>query len=99
MKMKKIPERRCIGCNTSFPKSELIRVVRTPEGNVEFDPTGKKNGRGAYLCKKAECFRMARKKNRLNTNLEVTVSEDVLDRIENEIAEYEKSSKQGDTVD
>ena len=86
MIMKKVPERRCVGCGISFPKSTLIRVVRTPEGEVVLDFTGKKNGRGAYLCRNADCFRAARKKNRIASNLSAEIPEDVLDRIEREIA-------------
>ncbi len=87
---RKVPERRCIGCYKSFPKSELIRVVRTPEGNTELDLTGKKNGRGAYLCRNADCFRAARKKDRLKTNLNAEISDEVLDRIEMEISRFEE---------
>ena len=65
---KKIPERRCVGCGESFPKRDLLRVVRTPEGNVTLDATGKANGRGAYVCRRSECFRTARKKRRSKEN-------------------------------
>lgn len=90
MNTKKIPERRCVGCGESFPKNSLIRVVRTPEGEVKLDFTGKLNGRGAYVCKKSECFRLARKKRRLSTNLDVQIPEDVLDALEREIERAEK---------
>ena len=56
-KVKKIPQRKCLGCMQSFPKKELIRVVRTPEGEVEIDLTGKKSGRGAYICKNEACLK------------------------------------------
>ena len=65
MKEKKIPERRCVGCGISFPKKDLIRVVRLPDGGAELDPTGKKAGRGAYICCSAECLKKARKAKRL----------------------------------
>lgn len=90
MKPKKIPERRCVGCGGSFPKNSLIRVVRTPEGEVKLDFTGKLNGRGAYVCKKTECFRLARRKRRFSTNLEVQIPEEVLDSLEREIEKAEK---------
>ena len=61
MKTKKIPMRRCIACGTSRPKMELIRIV-TADTETEVDPTGRKNGRGAYLCKDPGCFQLARKK-------------------------------------
>ena len=75
--MKKPPTRRCTGCGEHFPKSELIRVVRSPEGEVTLDATGKKAGRGAYICRKAECLRKAKKTRRIEQNLEVSISEDV----------------------
>ena len=59
MKEKKIPERRCVGCGISFPKKDLIRVVRLPDGGAELDPTGKKAGRAAYPCRSAECPKKA----------------------------------------
>ncbi len=90
MKVKKAPERRCVGCGESFPKSALIRIVRTPEGEVALDATGKKNGRGAYVCRKTECFRAARKKNRFSTNLSAEIPADILDRLEKEIGSCEK---------
>lgn len=96
MKVRKIPERRCLGCNTSYPKSELIRVVRTPEGEIELDLTGRKNGRGAYICKKAECFRSARKKNRFSVNLNVEIPAEILDGIERQIAECEGKGEGAD---
>lgn len=89
-KVKKIPLRRCTGCGASFPKKELMRVVRTPEGEVVLDFTGKANGRGAYVCKKTECFKKARKQNRFRTNLECDIPEEVLIALEEEIAIFEK---------
>lgn len=89
--VKKVPERRCVGCQGSFPKSTLIRVVRTPAGTIELDATGKKNGRGAYLCRSVKCFRAARKKNRFKTNLDCEIPEEILDRIEREISESDGS--------
>ena len=80
-KKKKIPERRCVGCGESFPKKDLIRVVRDPSGNVSLDFTGKKAGRGAYLCKKQSCFKKARKAGRFNSNLNCTVPDEVLDEL------------------
>ncbi len=82
MAEKKIPERRCVGCGVSFPKKTLIRVVRLPEGSVELDFTGKKPGRGAYLCKNTECLKKARKAKRLERNLEVDIPGTVYDALE-----------------
>lgn len=86
-KIRKQPERRCLGCMQSFPKKELIRMVRTPEGNVELDFIGKKSGRGAYLCKSAACFKKARKAGRFERNLECDIPDTVFDRLEVELSE------------
>lgn len=87
MKEKKIPERRCVGCGISFPKKDLIRVVRLPDGGAELDPTGKKAGRGAYICRSAECLKKARKTKRLERNLEVTISDEVYEELERGLSE------------
>ncbi|CDC71095.1 MAG: YlxR family protein [Firmicutes bacterium] len=87
MKEKKIPERRCVGCGISFPKKDLIRVVRLPDGGAELDPTGKKAGRGAYICRSAECLKKARKAKRLERNLEVTISDEVYEELERGLSE------------
>ncbi len=89
MKEKKVPERRCVGCGASFPKRDLVRVVRTPEGDVKLDVTGKAAGRGAYVCRSSECFRLARKKRRFTVNLEAEIPEELLDKLEEEIKKYE----------
>lgn len=94
MKTRRIPERRCLGCNTSFPKSSLIRVVKTPEGKVELDTTGRKNGRGAYICRNSACFRAARKKKRFSANLGIEIPEEILDGIQKEIEAFEAEAKQ-----
>ena len=83
---KKIPVRRCVGCGEHFPKGELVRVLRTPEGDVVLDLTGKKSGRGAYICKKASCLKKARKSKRIESSLECTIPETVYDRMEEEIS-------------
>ncbi len=92
MKEKKIPERRCVGCGASFPKKELVRVVRTPEGTVALDFTGKQNGRGAYLCKKLSCFKKAAKLGRLKTNLDCEIPDEVMTALEEEIFLCEKEA-------
>ena len=61
----KIPIRTCIGCQCKKPKKEMIRIIRTPEGNIEIDRTGKKSGRGAYLCSNVECLDIALRKNKI----------------------------------
>ena len=87
MKEKKIPERRCVGCGISFPNKDLIRVVRLPDGGAELDPTGKKAGRGAYICRSAESLKKARKAKRLERNLEVTISDEVYEELERGLSE------------
>ena len=84
-KVRKIPVRRCIGCGERFPKQELVRVVRSPEGVISLDPTGKQSGRGAYLCHIAECLRRARKSNRLAQNLECEIPPEIYERLESEL--------------
>ena len=69
-KIKKIPMRQCLGCNEHKPKKELIRVVRSPEGEISLDFNGKKSGRGAYICPSEICFKKARKSNRIANILE-----------------------------
>ena len=76
-KKRKIPERRCLGCNEHKPKAELLRVVRTPEGEVVLDFKGKMNGRGAYICKKAECLKSAHKSKRLEKAFKTAISDEI----------------------
>ena len=73
MKPKKIPMRMCVGCREMKEKRELIRVVRSPEGEVSLDPTGKKSGRGAYVCRNAECLKRAIRQKQLERQLDVTL--------------------------
>ena len=82
---KKIPERKCLGCMQSFPKSSLIRVVRTPDGEITLDTTGKKSGRGAYICKSTDCFKKAVKAKRLERAFECEIPESVIASLEKRI--------------
>ncbi|MBQ1568027.1 MAG: YlxR family protein [Erysipelotrichaceae bacterium] len=79
--MKKIPMRRCLATNESFPKKELLRIVRTPEGEVKVDLSGKLNGKGAYLSRSNEALEIARKKKVFDKALEVEVPEEVYEEI------------------
>lgn len=88
-KKRKIPERQCLGCNEHRPKSELLRIVRTPEGETELDFTGKKSGRGAYICRSLKCLKKARKSKRVEKSLGVAIPDDVYDRMETELSENE----------
>ncbi|MGM0652793.1 MAG: RNase P modulator RnpM [Bacillota bacterium] len=78
MKKRKVPMRICIGCQQKIAKKELIRVVRTPEGEIVLDNTGKKSGRGAYLCAKRDCLKKAIKGRRLEKNLQMPVREEII---------------------
>ncbi len=88
-KMKKIPIRTCIGCGESKPKKELIRIVREPDGNICVDATGKKNGRGAYICRNPECLKKARKSKKLERSLSVQIPEAVYEELLGGIAKNE----------
>ena len=83
--MKKIPTRRCTGCGEHFLKSELFRVVRSPEGEISLDKLGKASGRGAYICKNPQCFKKSRKSGRIATALECAIPEEIYDMISEEL--------------
>lgn len=87
--VKKIPMRMCLGCGEMKPKKELIRAVKSPEGEISMDLTGKKSGRGAYICRSAECFRKARKARRFEKAFSCQISEEVYDAMEKELTENE----------
>ena len=89
-KQRKIPERQCLGCNGHRPKKELLRVVRTPEGEILLDFTGKKSGRGAYICRDVECLKKARRSGRIGRSLDVAIPEEVYDRMERELCDNEQ---------
>ena len=84
-KAKKMPERQCLGCNGHFPKKELLRVVRDPEGAVSLDFTGKKSGRGAYICKSSTCLMKAERSGRLSRNLECEIPSDIYSAMREEL--------------
>lgn len=81
---KKIPMRQCVGCGEMKGKKEMMRVLKTAEGPIVLDVTGKKNGRGAYLCRQAECLRLARKNKGLERSLKVRIPDDIYDNLEKE---------------
>ncbi len=86
MAEKKIPTRRCVGCGEHLPKNTLIRVLRTPEGEIVLDLTGKKSGRGAYICKSTACLNKARKARRLESSLECSIPDEVFEGLAKELA-------------
>jgi hypothetical protein len=81
MKPRKIPMRMCVGCREMKEKKELIRVVRSPEGEVSLDPGGKKSGRGAYVCANADCLKRAIKQKQLERQLDVTLPAETLEAL------------------
>jgi predicted RNA-binding protein YlxR (DUF448 family) len=85
MKPKKVPQRTCLGCKSVKPKKELVRVVRTPEGEVLVDPTGKKSGRGAYTCLNLDCLELTFKKSGLDNALGVSLSTEIKERLRAEM--------------
>ena len=93
MAQKKIPARQCIGCMTSRPKKELVRVVRAPSGEISIDPVGKKPGRGAYLCPDPDCLAKAKKKKALERCFEQPVPAEVYDALAAQLADVEKEAQ------
>ncbi len=87
MKGKKIPMRQCVGCRESKEKKQLIRVVKTEEEILVIDRTGKKNGRGAYLCDDMECLKKARKTNGLSRAFKMNVADEIYDDLERQLSE------------
>ena len=89
MKEKKIPLRKCAVCGMQKAKSELVRVVKTPENEVALDVVGKMNGRGAYMCHSAECLKKARKSGRLANSLGCAIPEEVYEQLAGEVSDGE----------
>ena len=85
MKPKKIPLRMCLGCNEMKPKGELLRVVKSPDDEITLDPTGKKNGRGAYICHSAECLERAVKSKRLERTFSTAIPSEVYEALKKEL--------------
>lgn len=85
MKTKKTPMRVCIGCGEMKPKKELIRIVKSKEGEISLDLTGKKSGRGAYICKDLKCLKQARKSRKLERSFSCQISNEIYDGMESEL--------------
>ena len=86
---KKVPLRQCIGCGQMKGKKELMRVLRTTEGEIVLDMTGKKNGRGAYLCRSSDCLKKARQSKGLERSFKMSIPNEVYDQLEKEFEEFE----------
>lgn len=89
MQTKKVPLRMCSGCGEMKPKKELIRAVKSPEGEISLDSTGKKPGRGAYVCNNIDCLKKARKQRRFERSFSCQIPSEVYDRLEEEIQKNE----------
>lgn len=87
MQKKRVPLRMCSGCGEMKPKRELVRVVKSPEDEVSLDLTGRKNGRGAYICRSVECLKKARKSRRLERSFEKAIPDEVYESLERELSE------------
>lgn len=85
--VRKIPMRMCLGCGEMKPKKELIRAVKSPDGEISLDLTGRKPGRGAYLCRSEECLRLARKGRKLEKSFSCRIDDEVYDLMEKQLAE------------
>ena len=85
--MKKIPLRQCIGCGEMKSKKEMIRVLKTTEDEIVIDATGRKNGRGAYICPSMECFKKAVKSKGLERSLKMAIPKEVYEALEKEMAQ------------
>ena len=88
MAVRKIPLRMCLGCGLMKPKKELMRIVRSPEGEISADTTGKKPGRGAYICPSAECVRAAKKARRLEKNFSCRIDDGVYEMLADAAEKY-----------
>ncbi len=89
--LKKIPMRMCVACRQSYPKTELLRVVRTEEENIVIDRTGKRNGRGAYICAKTACFEKALKSHAIDRALHVTLDETICSQLAEDVKRAEQT--------
>ena len=94
MKPKKIPMRMCVGCREMKEKRELIRIVRTPEGDAILDPTGKKSGRGAYVCRRAECLRRSIRQKQLERQLEITLTPEIIQALTDELDQLNAAERE-----
>ena len=95
MQQKKVPMRKCIGCMNSKPKRELLRIVRTPDGELKVDTTGKLNGRGAYLCKDTACFDKMVKGRKLNREFEMEIEDSIYQALRESFNQTQQTSGGG----
>ena len=94
--MKKIPQRTCVGCREVKSKNTLIRIVKSSDGEISIDTTGKKNGRGAYICKNIQCLELAIKNKRLSKEFEMAIPQEIYDNLrESLVEEVNKGEENG----
>ncbi|MGN0409202.1 MAG: RNase P modulator RnpM [Candidatus Fimousia sp.] len=89
MLMKKVPMRQCVGCHNMVSKREMIRVIKTSDGQIMLDATGKKNGRGAYICNSRECLEKAIKSRSLERSLKAAIPSEIYDSLKEELDNIE----------
>ena len=89
MQVKRVPLRMCTGCGEMKPNKELVRVVKPPEGEVSLDLTGKKAGRGAYVCPSPECLKKARKNRRIERSFQCKIPDEIYDAMEAELEKHQ----------
>lgn len=89
MNVKKVPLRQCTGCGAMKSKKEMFRVIKTPEEDIILDGTGKKNGRGAYICQDLECLKKAIKNKGIERSLKITIPKEVYEQLEKELIKLE----------
>ncbi len=89
MQVKRVPLRMCAGCGEMKPKKELVRVVKPPEGEISIDLTGKKAGRGAYVCPSPECLKKARKNRRIERSFQCRIPDEIYDAMEAELEKHQ----------
>ena len=92
MKTRKVPMRQCIGCGERKEKQELVRILRLPEGTVILDTTGKKNGRGAYICNSTACLAKAKKRHSLDRAFKMSLQDDIYEQLEKELEDIADKS-------
>jgi predicted RNA-binding protein YlxR (DUF448 family) len=90
MAIKKVPKRRCIACNEQKDKRDLLRIVRGIDGEISVDTTGKKNGRGAYICRDKKCLELAKKTKKLEKTFETNIGDDIYQHLAREIEHNEQ---------
>lgn len=91
--MKKIPMRQCVGCREMHPKKDLIRVVKSPEGEISLDAKGKMPGRGAYVCSNSDCLARAKKSKAISRALDIAIPPEVFELLEQQMEEAQSAAK------